>query len=467
MSLDWEAPQGARSVVAMPAVAMLAAIPLGLAWEAADRGIRNSEFRTLNSTLVVVLLLAYVGRLNFDRYFNEQMKNVEVFYAHSARETTTARYVNSLGPGYWIYLQTLNAPIVRLIADRQEDFRFFMPSDHLPLKEHVDRDIVYLFEPWRVAVPVEEFLRYYPDAQTDTVYDPAGEPIFHAVRVSQADVEGIFGLTGRYYRGLNWQGQPFLTRTDQGIVFEADWNPLPPGEEGPFSVEWNGTVFAPWPDEYGLDLRSQGASWVSVDGQLVAGNQGDPTTGASGRVALAKGLHSLEVRLSADNGVGKVALYWTPPGQEPQPIPDNLLFTVPLSDQGLLGRYYRGTDWQGLPEIQEVDRVLAFRWHDVPIQGGPWGAEWQGKLLIETPGRYRLSIVTNDRGWVTIDGQVLIQGGGSNSGGEIELAAGEHDILVRYVETRGYSEFRLYWELPGVFGREVIPSTALSPQTGG
>ena len=474
MSLDWEAPQGARTVVAMPAVAMLAAVPLGLAWEAADRGIRNaecgmrnSEFRTLNSALAVVLLLAYVGRLNFDRYFNEQMKSVEVFYAHSARETATARYINALGPGYWIYLQTLNAPIVRLIANRQEDFRFFMAIDHLPLKEHVDRDIVYLFEPWRVAVPVEEFLRYYPDAQVDTVYDPAGEPIFHAVRVSQADVERIFGLTGRYYRGSDWQGQPFLTRTDRGIVFEAGWNPLPSGEEGPFSVVWSGTFFAPRPGEYELDFRSQGASWVNVDGQLVAGSQGDPSASGSGHVALAKGLHSLEARLSAEDSAGEVALYWTLPGQSPEPIPDNLLFTVSLSDQGLLGRYYRGTDWQGLPEIQQVDRVLSFRWHDVPVQGGHWGVEWQGKLLIETSGRYRFSIVTNDRGWVTIDGRPLIEGGGSGSSGDIELAPGEHDIVVRYVDTRGYSEFRLYWELPGAFGREVIPSAALSPRTGG
>jgi len=140
---------------------------------------------------------------------------------------------------------------------------------------------------------------------------------------------------------------------------------------------------------------------------------------------------------------------------------------VSLSDQGLLGRYYRGTDWQGLPEIQQVDRVLSFRWHDVPVQGGHWGVEWQGKLLIETSGRYRFSIVTNDRGWVTIDGRPLIEGGGSGSSGDIELAPGEHDIVVRYVDTRGYSEFRLYWELPGAFGREVIPSAALSPRTGG
>ncbi|MGA9350866.1 MAG: PA14 domain-containing protein [Anaerolineae bacterium] len=494
MSLDWEAPQGARTVVAMPAVAMLAAVPLGLVWEAAEDALERKNLVVTTSvvpetakaattsgswtgtTLIqgrhlmalgVVLLLAYVGRLNFNRYFNEQMKSVEVFHAHSARETATARYVNALGPGYWIYLQTANAPIVRLIANRQEDFRFFMPVDHLPLKEHVDRGIVYLFEPWRMAVPVEEFLRYYPDAQVDTVSDPAGEPIFHAVRVDKADVERIFGLTGRYYRGPNWQGQPFLTRTDQGIVFEADWNPLPLEEEGPFSVEWNGTFFAPQPGEYELDLRSQGASWVSVDGQLVAGNRGDPSAGGSGRVTLAKGLHSLEVRLSADNSVGEVALYWTLSGRVPEPIPDNLLFTVPLSDQGLLGRYYRGTDWQGLPQIQEVDRVLSFRWHDVPILGGPWGVEWQGKLLIETPGRYRFSIVTNDRGWLTIDGRPLIEGRGSGSSGDIELAAGEHDIMVRYVDTRGYSEFRLYWELPGAFGCEVIPSAVLSPRIGG
>jgi 4-amino-4-deoxy-L-arabinose transferase-like glycosyltransferase len=469
MSLDWESPQGARSVVAMPAVAMLAAIPLGLVWEAAEGTLGRRPRTALIQrphlmTLAMALLLANVGRLNFDRYFNEQMKNVEVFHAHSARETATARYVNALGPGYWIYLQTANAPIVRLIADRQEDFRFFWPIDHLPLKEHVDRDIVYLFEPWRVSIPVEEFLRYYPDAQANTVYDPAGEPIFHAVRVDQAAVERIFGLVGSYYRGPDWQGQPFLTRTDRGIVFEEGWNPLPSGEEGPFSIVWSGTFFAPRPGEYGLDLRSQGRSWISVDGELVAGKQGDPT--ASGRMALAKGLHSLEVRFSADKAVGGAALYWTPPGQEAEPLPDNLLFTVPLSDRGLLGRYYRGTDWQGLPEIQQVDRVLSFRWHDVPVQGGHWGVEWQGKLLIETSGRYRFSIITSDRGWLEIDGQPLIQGGGSGNSRDIELAPGEHDILVRYVDTRGYAEFRLYWELPGVFGHEVIPDTVLRTRTG-
>jgi hypothetical protein len=182
---------------------------------------------------------------------------------------------------------------------------------------------------------------------------------------------------------------------------------------------------------------------------------------------LAKGLHSLEVRFSADKAVGGAALYWTPPGQEAEPLPDNLLFTVPLSDWGLLGRYYRGTDWQGLPEIQQVDRVLSFRWHDVPVQGGHWGVEWQGKLLIETSGRYRFSIITSDRGWLEIDGQPLIQGGGSGNSRDIELAPGEHDILVRYVDTRGYAEFRLYWELPGVFGHEVIPDTVLRTRTGG
>lgn len=519
-SLDWEAPQGARTVVAMPAVAMLAAVPLGLVWEAADGVLRRSSRSAVAglpsarpngcrwvepletdltvppvgqsetdssgeislrdsrrdhgllqrhhlAALGVLLVLAYVGRLNFDRYFNEQMKNVEVFHAHSARETATARYVNTLGPGYWIYLQTADSPIARLIADRREDFRFFMPIDHLPLKESVDRDIVYLFEPWRVAVPVEEFLRYYPDARVDTVYDPAGEPIFHAVRVSKEAVDRIFGLTGRYHRGPEPQGQPFLTRTDRGILFEDGWSPLPPDEQGPFSVEWRGTFFAPQPGKYELDFRSRGASWVSVDGELVAGNRGDPSAAGSGRVSLAKGLHSLEIRLSVSQAGGGAALYWTPPGHGAEPIPAHFLFTVPLSDEGLLGRYYRGTDWQGLPQVQQVDRVLSFRWHDLPVQGGHWSVEWRGKLLIEKPGRYRFAVVTNDRGWVTIDGQAVIQGGGSNSSGDIELSAGEHDIVVRYVDTRGYSEFRLYWELPGVFGREIIPSRVLSPQLSG
>ena len=157
-------------------------------------------------------------------------------------------------------------------------------------------------------------------------------------------------------------------------------------------------------------------------------------------------------------------LYWQPPGKEPEIVPQQALCTVPLPSNGLLGKYYQGTDWAGLPVFQEVDPIISFRWHDDPLPV-PWCAQWEGKICLQEEGVYRFNMKSNDYAALYINGQRVVEYPFTSSG-SIQLEAGEHEILVKYSNTKYYSEMRLFWTPPGGSGSETIPEKVLFPLVG-
>jgi 4-amino-4-deoxy-L-arabinose transferase-like glycosyltransferase len=453
-SLDWEAPQAARTIVAIPAVYAMAAVPLGKTWRAGSKAHRVTA---LISTVLVVALILAATYLNYDRYFNQQMNNPEVFHAFSTVDTAVAYHVNQLGrEKYHFYLQNQLTPAFRFLVnglDRKLDERFFRIVDHLPIRERVDKDVIYILEPWRVALPLESFRRYYPNGIYQEIKDPFGKTMFYSFTVKKEDVSAIQGLIGRYYKGT---GELVLERKDPQIAF--DWRletPLPV----PFSATWEGTIFIPESGTYALGTRSAGPSQVRFDGELIF-----ETLRVSETLRVAKGWHSLEVNCF-DCAGGPMELYWQPPGKEPEIVPQEALCTVPLPSNGLLGRYYQGTDWAGLPVFQEVDPIISFRWHDDPLPV-PWCAQWEGKIRLQAGGEYRFSMYSNDYAALYINGQRVVEYPFIPSG-SIQLEAGEHDILVKYSNTKHYSEMRLFWTPPGGPAPQIIPTELLLPHRNG
>ena len=461
LSLDWEAPQAARTIVAIPAVYAMAAVPLGKAWGAWWKANRVTA---LISTLLVVVLMLAAAYLNYDRYFNQQMNNPEVFHAFSTADTAVAYHVNQLGrESYRFYLQNQGTPAFRFLVmglDRTLDERFFRAVDHLPIREGIDKDVIYILEPWRVALPPESFFRYYPQGVYQEIEDPFGKTMFFSFSVKKEDVSAIQGLVGRYYVGEDLTGEPQLTRRDATIAF--DWNTGNPLDQAPFSVAWEGTIFIPQSGAYALGARSGGSSRVRIDGELIVDNpgQGDETLRVLETLRVAKGWHSLEINC-LDCAGGPMELYWRAPGKEPEIVPQEALCTVPLASNGLSGRYYRGTDWAGLPAFQQVDPIISFRWHDDPLPV-PWCAQWEGKIRLQEAGVYRFRMHSNDYAALYINGQQVVEYPSIQSG-SIQLVAGEHDILVKYSNTSRYSEMRLFWTPPGGSGSETIPTEVLLP----
>ncbi len=457
LTIDWEAPQAARSIAIVPAVYILAAIPLALVWRAADEALPRAG-RALPA-LMVAGVLGFSTYANYDLYFNQQMRLNEVWTAFSGPETAEARTINQLDQRgrYRYYFGNTDAPVVRFLTERlqrPEDFRFFNPYEHLPLREKVDKDIVYIVEPWRVSIPQAEFLRYYPDAQTGEFRDLNNELLFFHMVVKKEDIARIQGLEAMY----TGQGQSPFMRTDPGI--DMDWTKESPSPDRPFRVEWTGTLFAPQAGQYTFSLQTAGPGTLELDRRPVASN--DRGGAVEGRLYLAKGMHAIRVVDEVWPGSLRTVLSWALPSGPREVVPQVMLSTVPLSSNGLAARYYAGPNWQGDPRLVSIDQNIQFRWHPTPLDGA-WSVEWRGQVQIPTGGEYEFNTRTNELAWLYIDGQPLIERGQGHTSRRITLAPGRHKIMVRYVSTRGYSEMRLFWTPPGQ-PTAPVPGGSLFPE---
>lgn len=462
LSLDWEAPQMARTIVAVPAVCALAAIAIGKVWEAWDRvagaiaSPAGAAVVRVGAAALVAALLGAVFYLNYNKYFNGQMRNSEAFYSFSTIETTVARRVAELGPtANRYYLQNQGTPAFTFLAggdtpQRPVDSVFYQPYAHMPLREPATKTAVYLLEPWRVTIEPADVLRYYPHAEFREIKDPFGKTMIYEFRVPADDVNNLLGLTGRYYAGDEPSGTPIMERVDKTI--NADWRSRPP-VSGSFNVEWTGSIVPPQAGAYTLEVVADGPVRVQLDGQWLDLSQAKPNV----QLDLARGLHPITIRFRGNS----ISLNWTVPGGQRQTIPSSSLIALGWPEHGLVGRYYRGDAWQGRPEYIQVDPYMAFRWHPDPIEGGGgWSAAWTGQLDIQTAGRYLFQGVTNDRLWLTIDGKAYMNGIRNMNEVQIELSAGRHEIEIKYANNKGYSELRMMWRKPdGTF--EPLPYSAL------
>lgn len=461
MSLDWEAPQQHRTLVAIPAIYGLAAIVGGKIWEnwarwATSAASIRSRYAALGAIAAcVALILAGVGYVNYDRYFNQQMKRSDVYYSFSAIETTIARRVAELGvAGNRFYIQVVGSPAFSFLVggdtpDRPIDSVFFRSYAHMPLREEITKTAVFLLEPWRVTIEPADVLRYYPNAQFIDHRDPFGQTMVHEFRVPASDVNNLLGLRGRYYAGDTAAGEPLLERTDKTL--DVDWSAAAP-VSAPFNVEWTGSIIPPNAGTYTLEIETDGEVRVSLDGAWLALGPGTSTQ----RIDLAKGMHPVVITFRGQ----RLRLFWTVPGGQREIIPATALVAAGLPDNGLVGSYYRSENWQGRAEFVQVDPYLAFRWHPDPIEPTPWSAIWKGKIEVPVAGKYIFQGVSNDRMWLLIDGKTYLDSSRSMAEVTVDLAAGRHDIEVRYANTKGYSEMRLMWRMPGG-AFEVVPNRYL------
>jgi 4-amino-4-deoxy-L-arabinose transferase-like glycosyltransferase len=482
MSLDWEAPQQARTIVAIPAICAVAAVALGkiwTAWDNATQSVRNNvarvatwrtafaPLRRLRASLasaplarlavaaVAVAVLVGVGYVNYNQYFNRHMRNSEAYYSFSTIETVVARRVAELGPTTNRYfIQNIGTPAYTFLVggdspQRPVDAVFYRAYAHMPLREAATKPAVYLLEPWRVTIEPADVLRYYPNSEFIDHKDPFGKTMVYEFRIPADDINNLLGLTGRYYAGDQPQGAPLLERVDKTLSFNG--RAQPPVADA-FNVEWTGSLVPPDAGAYTFHLASDGDVRLSLDGEwLDLGPNGNQV-----RIELAKGLHPIILQLRGTT----LDVQWTLPNGQRQPIPTTALIAQGPPENGLVGRYYRGETWQGRPEFVQVDPYLAFRWHPDPIEPVPWSAIWTGRIEIPTAGKYLFQGVSNDRMWLIIDGRTYMDGVRSMAEVQIDLTAGRHDIQVKYANNKGYSELRLMWRSPdGQF--EAVPNQYL------
>ena len=474
LSLEFEAPQSLRAIGTLPVAYVLACVPLYLIATEWDKAVRRWCWLPVAACC---LLLAQIGWKNMHTYFQVQARDFAVWNAFSTAETLTARRMAEMGPDYDFHVISLyhNHPVLRFLARNVTQYERLETTDTMPLRESGEREAVLFFDPERRPLFLEA-RRYYPGGTFEEFQPPFGGPtVLYYCQLTPTQIKGIQGLIGRYYQGSGEERRPepaegekpILERKDSQLSF--DWEADPP-LPAPFNARWEGILYVPRYGPYSLGLVAPAAGQVYLDENVLLDEPGEA------KLLLAKGNHALRVeaalplfppKVGGMKGGGRGDLYWQPPGEPPNPIPQQFLYTAPpVTNNGLLGRYYRDLDWAGEPVLEQIDPTLALYFH-VTLLRRPYTVEWTGKLEAPTNGGYGFGLESIDDSWLYVDGVPVVETHVPNQyrEGQISLTAGWHDITVRYVDRTDHSHINLYWRPPGG-GQEIIPSERLLPPQG-
>jgi hypothetical protein len=315
---------------------------------------------------------------------------------------------------------------------------------------------------------------YYPGGEVGRFEygNPGGDNyLLSWYRVPQALLEILYATTATYTTAGNTQ----IKRVEPGFGTTG----APPELTYPASATWTGGIAAPAFARYRFKLAAPGEGRLAIDGvEIVTKGAGAPP--AEGEVILARGLHEVGLSGTLAGPGERIELAWAAGNGPYAQVPRKYIWAGP--GRGLLGSVYPLAEGQdgdlaaaapgGVPLAQaRVDGAVGFGnapgelSRDVPLL-----ASWVGSLKTEQAGTYAFEIVSGGQAVLLVDGQQVLanrppSGERGTAQGTIPLAAGAHEVEVRYRWSSEPRELELFWTPPGG-QRALLGPDALSA-TGG
>lgn len=503
-SLSFEAPQSLRAIGALPAVYLLATLPLVQLWQnwraataaaiapreqagngtgekvghAALLGLKvlweRLQFSLVRRGPILFLCAMFlaIAAHNCKVYFVDQRNSFSVWNAYSTGESIAAEVIaenaRSADTDTFVTSRFAHHPTVRFIGNAESFYQSVDYTATLPMPLSPDREAIFLMDPERRSF-FEQARSFYPNGEFVEHKPPFGGPtVLYEFRLRPSDISSIQGISLSYFEGSEWSGTP--VKVERQATVSVDW-PREAPLSGPFSAEWNGVLNIERYGPHKFVLRAPSVAELYIDEELAARLEGESDPDAaegngevSAALNLALGLH--RVRIRAVGGHGPVTLSWQRPGEEERIIQTSALHVSPVESNGLLGRYYANGNWEEPPAFTRIDPQINLYFHDIPLPR-PYTVEWRGKLVVPYDGLYRLGIESIDESELWIDGKSVAASPEPNQYDEdtITLTAGLHDIRIRYVARTSHYHVNLHWAPPGQ-ERTLVQTEALIPPQG-
>ena len=463
LSVDFEAPQSTRAFGSISAALFFAALGVETLWHKLDQSRLSLSTRRLILTLATLGFGGFIIYYNASTYFIRQANSERTWLEFNGIQTLAAQhmleaYSNQTDIYSSVYLN--NHEIIRFIAPQVTESQAIVPPIGLPVRELGDKPVAIFVDRENTWI-IDEAKLYYPNAEFHVDNTPNGNPALYTALLAPEDIQRLQGVTVSYWLGDSPRGEPLLIRDEKSI--QVDWSsqpPIPP----PFIAHLETTLYAPQYGEYELILRTPAGASLWLDEQPILNGEGEQRI----TQRLAQGDHVL--RIEAYSGKGLVDLQWRTPDTDGKltgdltPIPVTSLYLpnlVPV--HGLLGNYYKGDSWFGLPAFSRIDPFLDTYFHLTPLER-PYTVDWSGQIEIPTDGDWKFGLRINGQAQVFIDDQLVVNATQPSKDieGVIALTAGRHPIHIRYLDHLGDSRLHLYWTAPDG-QKQVVPSEALLP----
>ncbi len=345
---------------------------------------------------------------------------------------------------------------VKFIGGPRDIVRFDL-TQHIPLREDLKQDVIYLFESVdTLLIPLLQQL--YPDGQFETHEDSFGRSLFLTYRIPHTAYQAARGIQAAYIPGNDQDQEP--VRTEQLHQIDIDYSLSQP-LDSPFLARYSSALLAPQFGDYVFELTAMGGEgYLFLDGE-----ESIRVSDGSQQLArtLAGGFQDLRVEFRAGRTPHFLQLRWaTPQHPELTTIPPEAYYSLSGAANGLVGYYYDTPDWSGTPALIQRDLLI------LPnnVLREPFSIRWVGKIAVPSSGHYMFGTRSDDGSVLYIDEQQVVDNSGSHGAeyreGLIDLSKGFHDIEVLYNELGGGREMQLWWQPPDS-GKSIIPSTYLYP----
>jgi len=448
LSVTVETPSARRVIGLVPLVYLLVAIVGEAVWRLSVQNWKRTG--SLIWQILATIVVGNVAYTQLHQFYYVQMENPSVSEAFNIIESSVGRYLREIDPTTTtVYLDPAfhNNAIVNFLGQNPTYIPFSLIA-HLPLINPVaDKTNLFVFQPNSdVFKPL--FTSFYPTSKWTVHQDEHGMVTFQTFEISAQQFAATRGLTTAYYADLDRTQPPTLIRTEPQVG--ALSAPLSP----PYTVEWSGTLRAPIQGVYTFTLATAMAMTLTIDSKIILTTPSvlPAMTALATHVALpfVGGLHDFQLQATVEQtGLPQPKLDWEGPFTKTE-VSSQVLLTNRLPPVGMIGAYYPNIDWQGAPSVVRRDLVVLADESMPDI----YSVIWTGKLFAPQTGLYRLGVTSDDGSWVYVDGKLLVDNGGMHGARHIEvqteLAAGLHDLEIRYVQNGGARTIVFEWQPPGM-----------------
>jgi len=465
-----------RLVGLLPAVAILAALPLdsALDWAQGER-----RKRIVAAMLVTGLVAAAVWQ-NWRTYFVEfarQSLDYPSMLGRVLQELPPDRAVILSGAEYawlaagWLQNQLSFHHEVVSLNFRDRDLREAPDTAGvLPLRADARPPTVVIFGPTQLT-QISYLHGLYPNARIRQI----GQ-VPHLLVVAEVPMPDVLAMSGLRLRRLTPQGaidfgvvDPFAPQHDACAL--PPTKPLSPQalKPSPCTLEWSGSIYWPHSTDVGMHLKGDGIEEVVLAGTALPLQAGKSVA----RVRLPRGWQPISIRQTVHEPrpwslqLRSVGVATTARRSDFMPDADR---------RGLSATYDR--DGRRLDEA--IDTQLNYVVDERFFERSPalrlrlpFDVRWHGQLRVDKPGKYEFELQAAGAAHVDLDRRSLIDVADlphdrvATGKAERALDAGPHDVSATWRARPPYpgtpiAAFQLYWTPPGG-ERELIPPTNFVP----